>query len=119
DVVGQQPDNARRTALQIVPEYTFDNFVVGSNSDFAHATALAIARSPARAYNPFFLYANVGLGKTHLCNAIANYLLERDPSTNIIYTNSEDFTDELVTAIQNNDVQQFRTRYRNLDLLIV
>lgn len=119
DAVGQQPDNARRTALQIVPEYTFDNFVVGSNSDFAHATALAIARSPARAYNPFFLYANVGLGKTHLCNAIANYLLERDPSTNIIYTNSEDFTDELVTAIQNNDVQQFRTRYRNLDLLIV
>lgn len=115
---GERPSTAR-TALQIVPEYTFDQFVIGSNNDFACATALAIARSPARAYNPFFLYANVGLGKTHLCNAIANYLLERDPSANIIYTNSEDFTDELVAAIQDNDVQQFRTRYRNLDLLVV
>lgn len=110
---------ATRPGLQIVPEYTFETFVVGTNNDFAYATALAIARSPARAYNPLFLYANVGLGKTHLCNAIANYLLERDPSAGIIYTNSEDFTDELVNAIQNNAVQEFRTRYRSLDLLIV
>src|SRR5690606_1437382 len=78
---------SQRPGLQIVPEYTFETFVVGTNSDFANATALAIARSPARAYNPLFLYANVGLGKTHLCNAIANYMLERDPSANIIYTN--------------------------------
>lgn len=118
EAAGERPTTAR-TALQIVPEYTFDQFVIGSNNDFACATALAIARSPARAYNPFFLYANVGLGKTHLCNAIANYLLEHDPAANIIYTNSEDFTDELVAAIQNNNVQQFRTRYRNLDLLVV
>ena len=108
-----------RPSLQLVPEYTFDQFVVGANNDFAHATALAIARSPARAYNPLFLYANVGLGKTHLCNAIANYLLGHDPEASIIYTNSEDFTDELVEAIQNNDVQQFRTRYRSLDLFII
>jgi len=112
-------DEDSRPALQLVKEYTFDHFVVGANNDFAYATALAIARSPARAYNPLFLYANVGLGKTHLCNAIANYLLEHDPKARIIYTNSEDFTDELVEAIQNNAVQQFRTRYRSLDLLIV
>lgn len=113
------PDEPSRVPLQLVKEYTFETFVVGANNDFAYATALAIARSPARAYNPLFLYANVGLGKTHLCNAIANYLLEHDPRAQIIYTNSEDFTDELVEAIQNNAVQQFRTRYRSLDLLIV
>ncbi len=110
---------AQRPTLQLVPEYTFDQFVVGANNDFAHATALAIARSPARTYNPLFLYANVGLGKTHLCNAIANYLLGHDPKAQIIYTNSEDFTDELVEAIKNNNVQQFRTRYRSLDLFII
>jgi chromosomal replication initiator protein len=105
--------------LQIVKEYDFDRFVVGANNNFAYATALAVAKSPARAYNPLFLYADVGLGKTHLCNAIANYLLEHNPKTRIIYTNSEDFTGELVEAIQNNAIQQFRTRYRNADLLIV
>ncbi len=110
---------APRPALTVVKDYTFEHFVVGTNNDFAYATALAIARSPARAYNPLFLYANVGLGKTHLCNAIANYLLHHDPKAQIIYTNSEDFTDELVDAIQNNAMAEFRTRYRNLDLLIV
>lgn len=111
--------DSARYPLQIVPEYVFENFVVGTNNDFAYATAMAIARSPARAYNPLFLYANVGLGKTHLCNAIANYLLQHEPRAHIIYTNCEDFTDELIEAIQNNAVPQFRNRYRNLDLLIV
>jgi chromosomal replication initiator protein DnaA len=121
---GQSPESASQIGeglctLELVKEYDFENFVVGASNDFACATALAIARSPARAYNPLFLYADVGLGKTHLCNAIANYLLERNPRTRIIYTNSEDFTGELIHAIQNNEVQQFRSRYRNLDLLIV
>ncbi|MGI8907937.1 MAG: DnaA ATPase domain-containing protein [Candidatus Sumerlaeaceae bacterium] len=105
--------------LALVKEYDFDRFVVGANNNFAYATALAIAKSPARAYNPFFIYADVGLGKTHLCNAIANHLLANDAKAKIIYTNSEDFTGELIEAIQNNGVQQFRARYRNVELLIV
>ena len=105
--------------LQIVKEYDFESFVVGANNDFAHATALAVARAPARDYNPLFIHSDVGLGKTHLVNAIANHILNQNPNARIIYTNSEDFTDELVTAIQTNEINHFRTRYKTLDLLII
>lgn len=105
--------------LMLVPEYDFDRFVVGQNNQFAHATCLAIARSPGRQYNPLFLYADVGLGKTHLANAIANYVLARDSRARVIYTNSEDFTNELVEAISTNSVNMFRGRYKNCELLIV
>jgi chromosomal replication initiator protein DnaA len=117
--IGAAEEPGSPLELQLVKEYDFERFVVGANNNFAYATALAIAKSPARAYNPFFLYADVGLGKTHLCNAIANHLLAHDPKARIIYTNSEDFTGELVDAIQNNAIQPFRARYRNVDLLIV
>lgn len=105
--------------LELVKDYDFDRFVVGTNNNFAYATALAVARSPATAYNPLFLYADVGLGKTHLCNAIANHILTHDPKARVLYTNSEDFTGELIEAIQNNAIQGFRNRYRSVDLLIV
>lgn len=105
--------------LQLVREYDFDHFVVGANNNFAYATALAVARAPARAYNPLFIYSDVGLGKTHLANAIANHVAAHDPKSRIIYTNSEDFTGELVEAIQSNTINQFRTRYKTVDLLIV
>lgn len=117
--IGDNRQDQYNKYLALVKEYDFTSFVVGAKNDFAYATALAIARSPARAYNPFFLYADVGLGKTHLCNAIANHILENNPKALVLYTNSEDFTGELVDAIQNNAIQQFRDRYRNLDLLIV
>jgi chromosomal replication initiator protein DnaA len=107
------------TGLHIVREYDFESFVVGPNNNFAHATALAVARAPARAYNPLFIYSDVGMGKTHLANAIANYLLMQNAKARILYTNTEDFTVELVSAISNNAVHAFRTRYKSVDLLIV
>jgi chromosomal replication initiator protein len=107
------------SALQLVKEYDFDHFVVGTTNNFAYATALSVARAPARAYNPLFVYGDVGLGKTHLVNAIANYMIAQNPATRIIYTNSEDFTGELIDAIQNNAVNEFRTRYKAVDLFIV
>lgn len=105
--------------LQLVPEYDFDHFVVGANNNFAYATALAVARAPAQAYNPLFIYSDVGLGKTHLVNAIANHILRENPNVRIIYTNSEDFTAEVVEAIQTNTINQFRAKYKSVDLLIV
>lgn len=105
--------------LQVVQEYDFESFVVGPNNNFAYATALAVARAPARAYNPLFIYSDVGLGKTHLANAIANYALAQNSTARIIYTNTEDFTGELVEAISNNSVMLFRSRYKSGDLLIV
>ena len=105
--------------LQLVKEYDFEHFVVGTHNNFAYATARAVANAPARAYNPLFLYSDVGLGKTHLVNAIANHVLREDPRARIIYTNSEDFTDELVNAIQTNAVNAFRAKYKNIDMLVV
>lgn len=106
-------------SLDIVKDYDFDHFVIGSNNNFAYATSLAVARAPARAYNPLLIYSDVGLGKTHLVNAIANFVLTKTPKTRIVYTSSEDFTADLVSAIQTNSIAQFRARYKSADLLIV
>ena len=85
------------------PKYTFDTFVVGSNNKFAHAASLAVAESPGEIYNPLFLYGGVGLGKTHLMHSVAHFILERNPSTKILYTTSESFTNELIEAIRNGN----------------
>jgi tetratricopeptide (TPR) repeat protein len=106
-------------ALQVVSDFTFDNFVIGDRNRFAHATALAVAKAPAMHYNPLFLYGDVGLGKTHLVSAIANYIVEHQPDLRILYTSSEEFTSQLVDAIQNNTINAFRSRYKTTDVLLM
>ncbi|MBN1901808.1 tetratricopeptide repeat protein [Candidatus Sumerlaeota bacterium] len=105
--------------LPIVEDYTFDSFVVGTRNNFAYATAMAVAKAPAQNYNPLFLCSDVGLGKTHLIHAIANYIKKHYPEMKILYTNSEEFTTQLIDAIQNNTILQFRARHKNTNLLLL
>ena len=99
--------------------YTFDHFVVGSSNKFAHAAATAVSKRPAIVYNPLFIYGNSGLGKTHLLYAIAHQLRISHSSFKIVYVKGEDFTNELVNAIQEGDMQNFREKYRTADLLLI
>ena len=101
------------------PKYTFDSFVVGQSNRFAHAASLAIAESPAKAYNPLFIYGGVGLGKTHLMQAIGHFLLNKNRDTSIIYVSSETFTNQLINAIQNRTTQKFREKFRTVDILLI
>ena len=101
------------------PKYTFDSFVVGPSNRFAHAAAMAIAESPAKAYNPFFIYGGVGLGKTHLMHALGNEIAARSPKAKILYLSSEEFTNQLISAIQKRTTPEFRKRYRNVDVLLI
>lgn len=99
--------------------YTFETFVVGQGNRFAHAAALAVAESPASAYNPFFVYGGVGLGKTHLMQAIGHRVLQAKPKARILYTTSEMFTNEMINAIRDDKTVQFRNKYRSIDVLLV
>ncbi len=101
------------------PKYTFDTFVVGNSNRFAHAAALAVAEAPATAYNPLFIYGGVGLGKTHLMQAIANEILLNNRNANILYVTSEKFTNQLINAIKDNKNEIFRNKYRNIDVLLI
>ncbi len=101
------------------PKSTFETFVVGSSNQFAHAAALAVAEQPGQAYNPLFLYGGVGLGKTHLMHAIGHYIQDHFPSLRMLYMPSETFTNELVAAIKNNRNNEFRERFRNVDVLML
>ena len=101
------------------PKYTFDTFVIGENNRFAHAASLAAAESLGKAYNPLFLYGGVGLGKTHLMHAIGNFVLAQNADAKVLYITSEKFTNELINAIQNNTTEDFRNKYRNIDLLLI
>jgi chromosomal replication initiator protein len=100
-------------------KYTFDSFVVGPSNRFAHAAALAVSESPAKAYNPLFIYGKVGLGKTHLMQAIGHQILKAKPNLKSIYISSEKFTNQLIGAIQNRTTLKFRQMYRNVDLLLI
>ncbi len=100
--------------------YTFENFVPGESNKHALATCLAIADMPSQDnYNPLFLYGGSGLGKTHLIQSIAHYIIQHDPSKNVLYVTSEKFTNEIITAIQNNNTDEFRAKYREVDVLII
>lgn len=101
------------------PKYTFDTFVRGNGNQLAHAAALAVAESPATAYNPLFIYGGVGLGKTHLMHAIGHFIIEQNPSRKVIYTSSEKFTNELINAIKDDRNEEFRNKYRNIDVLLI
>lgn len=106
-------------SVQLNPKYTFDTFVVGSGNRFAHAASLAVAESPAEAYNPLFIHGGVGLGKTHLMHAIGHYVQQQYPEKRLLYITSENFTNELISAIQQNRNIEFRNRFRNVDILMV
>jgi chromosomal replication initiator protein len=100
-------------------KYTFENFVMGSTNIFARAAAFAVAESPAKAYNPLFIYGNSGLGKTHLLHAIGHYALSLYPRFKVRYVSSEEFTNDFINAIQNNRSAQFLNEYRNIDILMI
>ncbi|MDO4939612.1 MAG: chromosomal replication initiator protein DnaA [Lachnospiraceae bacterium] len=113
-------DNYSLLMANLNPKYTFDSFVVGNSNNFAHAASLAVAESPGEIdYNPLFIYGGVGLGKTHLMQAIAHFILEKDPSKKVLYVTSENFTNEIVDAIRKMNTQQFREKYRYNDVLLI
>ncbi|KGN00171.1 chromosomal replication initiation protein [Clostridium novyi A str. 4570] len=101
------------------PKYTFDSFVIGNSNRFAHAASLAVAESPAKAYNPLFIYGGVGLGKTHLMHAIGHYILQNTPNAKVVYVSSEKFTNELINSIKDDKNEEFRNKYRNVDVLLI
>ncbi len=110
-------DTAKEIGLN--PKYTFDSFVIGPSNRFAHAASMAVSESPAKAYNPLFIYGGVGLGKTHLMHAIGQGALRKLPKAKVLYMSSEDFTNQLISAIQNRSTQKFREKYRNVDILLI
>lgn len=101
------------------PKYTFETFVIGNGNRLAHAASLAVAESPAKAYNPLFIYGGVGLGKTHLMHAIGHYILNKYKTLKVLYVSSEKFTNELINSIRDDKNTEFRNRYRNIDVLLV
>jgi len=107
------------TAAQLNPKYTFDAFVIGSGNQFAHAAARAVAERPSKAYNPLFLYGGVGMGKTHLMQAIGHEVKKRMPEASICYVSSEKFTNEMINSLRYDKMTSFRDKFRNVDLLLI
>lgn len=116
-IYSQQKTTATKFGLN--PKYTFTNYIVGKNNELAHAASKAVVDRPGEAYNPLFLYGGVGLGKTHLLQAVGHALLERNPQTKIIYVSSEKFTNEFVASIKEGRAREFKDKYRNIDLLLI
>lgn len=117
-----QPEKETVKAMnksQLNPKYTFSTFVTGKSNEFAHAASLAVAEAPAQAYNPLFLYGGVGLGKTHLMHAIGHYILSQNPDSKVVYVSSEKFTNELINSIREYRNEEFRNKYRNVDVLLI
>ena len=108
-----------RTTSNLNPKYTFDTFVVGNNNKLAHAASVAVAEAPGASYNPLFLYGGVGLGKTHLMHSVAHHILQNNKDAKVLYVTSEKFTIELIDSIKHDKNQQFRDKYRNIDVLLI
>jgi chromosomal replication initiator protein len=105
--------------IKLNPHYTFDRFVIGDGNRLAHGAALAVAEAPSEAYNPLFLHGPPGLGKTHLLGAIANYLRDNAPALSVLYTTAESFTNEFVGALKSTGAEAFKTRHRDIDVLLI
>jgi len=116
--VGAAP-SGRSRASSLILKYTFDNFVIGTSNQFAHAACKAVANQPGDHYNPLFIYGGVGLGKTHLVNAIGHQILDRSPDRRVIYLSSESFMNELITALRRDRMDDFKNRFRRIDVLIL
>jgi chromosomal replication initiator protein len=108
-----------RRPSSLIPKYTFDNFIVGASNQFAHAASKAVANQPGEHYNPLFIYGGVGLGKTHLANAIGHQVLDRSPDRRVMYLSSESFMNELINALRRDHMDDFKGRFRRIDVLIL
>jgi chromosomal replication initiator protein len=120
--VGAGPSQSRfdwETAAQLNPKYTFDAFVIGSGNQFAHAASRAVAERPSKAYNPLFLYGGVGMGKTHLMQAIGQEVKKRQPEASICYVSSEKFTNEMINSLRYDKMTSFRDKFRTVDVLLI
>ena len=118
----QSQSNALHLGSTMPPfnfEYTFDNFIVGSSNKFAHAACVAVAKMPAKNYNPLFIYGPSGIGKTHLLYAITNYLREQNPNVKVIYIKGEDFTNQMIDCLSRQAMPEFREKYRDCDVLLI
>ena len=113
------PDLSTNKKANLNPKYTFDSFVVGNSNRFAHAASLAAAESPGTQYNPLYIYGGVGLGKTHLMQSIAHFILKNNPEAKVLYVTSETFTNEIINAIGTGRTQEFHDKYRTLDVLLI
>lgn len=115
----RKPSRPVRKFTGLNDRYSFDRFIVGSGNRFAYAAAKAVVESPARAYNPLFLYGQTGLGKTHLMQAIGREVLRRKPNANVVFISSEQFTNQLIESIGKKSTQRFRAKYRKVDILLI
>ena len=116
--ISENKKNLKKTYLNVNSKYTFENFVIGSGNQFANAASFAVANLPGQTYNPMFIYSDVGLGKTHLLNAIANKIIKEKKLT-VYLVSSEKFTNEMITSIRDDKMVEFRNRYRNVDVLLI
>jgi len=115
----ERPQTTAARLANLVPRYTFENFVVGSSNQLAHAAARAIAGNPGEVYNPVFIYGTTGVGKTHLVNAIGHFVFDRDPAAKVVYLSSEAFVNEMISALRHHRMDEFKKRFRKVDVLIV
>ena len=115
----EEPPKKTAAATAIQAKYTFDSFVIGSSNRFAHAAALAVAEAPAQAYNPLFIYGGTGLGKTHLLQAVGQYVVEHSGSLTVRYITSETFMNDFINSLRDKRIEGFKQRYRTYDLLLI